>query len=216
MYQPPHFREDSLAVQHALIKAHPLGLLVTLGSTGLVANPLPFVLDAAASPMGTLKTHLSRANTQWQDFDPAPGSAHRLPGPRDLHHPVLVRGQARARQGGADLELRHRAGPWPHPDQGRSGLAAAADRRHDGDPGEPARPEPWSVSDAPAPFVAAQLKGIVGIEIEIARIEGKWKVSQNRSEADRLGVSAGLRLAEDDASQRMADMVDARGALPDG
>ena len=78
------------------------------------------------------------------------------------------------------------------------------------------RPEPWSVGDAPAPFVAAQLKGIVGIEIEIARIEGKWKVSQNRSEADRLGVSAGLRLAEDDASQRMADMVDARGALPDG
>jgi transcriptional regulator len=79
---------------------------------------------------------------------------------------------------------------------------------------ETARPEPWNVSDAPAPFVAAQLKGIVGIEIEITRIEGKWKVSQNRSEADRLGVSEGLRLSEDDASHRMADLVDARGALP--
>jgi transcriptional regulator len=64
--------------------------------------------------------------------------------------------------------------------------------------------------------VAAQLKGIVGVEIEITRIEGKWKVSQNRSEADRQGVAAGLRLAQDDASQRMADLVDARGALPGG
>jgi transcriptional regulator len=79
---------------------------------------------------------------------------------------------------------------------------------------ETARPEPWSVTDAPAPFVAAQLKGIVGVEIEIARIEGKWKVSQNRSEADRQGVAAGLRLAPDDAAQRMAELVDARGALP--
>jgi transcriptional regulator len=72
------------------------------------------------------------------------------------------------------------------------------------------------VSDAPAAFVAAQLKGIVGIEIEITRIEGKWKVSQNRSEADREGVVAGLRQAQDDASRHMADLVDARGALPDG
>jgi len=79
---------------------------------------------------------------------------------------------------------------------------------------EAPRPEPWKVSDAPVPFVAAQLKGIVGIEIEITRIEGKWKVSQNRPEADRLGVSAGLRLSQDDASHQMAELVDARGALP--
>jgi transcriptional regulator len=77
---------------------------------------------------------------------------------------------------------------------------------------ESARPEPWSVDDAPAPFVAAQIKGIVGIEIDISRIEGKWKVSQNRSEADRRGVSEGLRQAEDSASRDMADLVDARGA----
>jgi transcriptional regulator len=69
MYQPPHFREENLAVQHALIKAHPLGLLVTFGSMGLEANPIPFVLDASASALGTLKAHLSRANAQWRNFD---------------------------------------------------------------------------------------------------------------------------------------------------
>jgi predicted FMN-binding regulatory protein PaiB len=62
MYQPPHFREDRLAVQHGLIRAHPFGLLVTAGRAGLAANPLPFWLDAAASPLGTLKAHLARAN----------------------------------------------------------------------------------------------------------------------------------------------------------
>src|SRR4051794_18350270 len=70
MYQPPHFREDRLEVQHALIRAHPLGLLVTNGRSGLIANPVPLTLDEAASPYGTLRAHLSRANPQWRDFDP--------------------------------------------------------------------------------------------------------------------------------------------------
>jgi transcriptional regulator len=77
---------------------------------------------------------------------------------------------------------------------------------------EAARPEPWAVADAPPAFVAAQLKGIVGIEIEIARIEGKWKVSQNRPEADRSGVAAGLRATAGDAPRAMADLVDEYGA----
>jgi transcriptional regulator len=71
MYQPPHFREDRLEVQHALIRAHPLALLVTVGSSGLIANSIPFVLDAAASGRGTLKGHLARGNPQWRDIDGA-------------------------------------------------------------------------------------------------------------------------------------------------
>jgi len=77
---------------------------------------------------------------------------------------------------------------------------------------EAARPEPWAVADAPPAFVAAQLKGIVGIEIEISRIEGKWKVSQNRPEADRSGVAAGLRTLAGDAPRAMAELVDEYGA----
>lgn len=215
MYQPPHFREDSLEVQHALIKAHPLGLLVTLGSTGLVANPIPFILDALASPLGTLKAHLARANSQWQDFDPAQEALVVFQGPETYITPSWY---AAKREHGrvvptwnyAIVQAYGRMRVIDDPDWLLQQITALTGTQ------ESSRPEPWAVSDAPPPFVTAQLKGIIGIEIEITRIEGKWKVSQNRSEADRQGVAEGLRFAQDDASQRMADLVDARGALPGG
>lgn len=215
MYQPPHFREDSLAVQHALMRAHPLGLLVTLGSAGLVANPVPFVLDAATSACGTLRAHLSRANPQWQDFDASQEALVVFQGPETYITPSWY---AAKREHGkvvptwnyAIVQAYGRMRVIDDPDWLLQQITAMTDAQ------EGAQPEPWAVSDAPAPFVTAQLKGIVGVEIEINRIEGKWKVSQNRSEADRLGVAAGLRSSQDDASQRMADLVDARGALPVG
>jgi transcriptional regulator len=213
MYQPPHFREDDLAVQHALIKAHPLGLLVTFGSDGLEANPIPFVLEASASSLGTLKAHLSRANPQWRNFDPAQEALVVFQGPETYITPSWY---AAKREHGkvvptwnyAIVQARGRLTIRDDPDWLLQQITAMTEMQ------EGPRPEPWNVSDAPAPFVAAQLKGIVGIEIEITRIEGKWKVSQNRPEADRLGVSAGLRLSQDDASHQMAELVDARGALP--
>ncbi|WP_262031595.1 FMN-binding negative transcriptional regulator [Microvirga sp. Mcv34] len=213
MYQPPHYREDDLSVQHALIKAHPLGLLVTLGSAGIEANPLPFLLDASASAQGTLKTHLSRANPQWRNVDPAQEALVVFQGPEAYVTPSWY---AAKREHGkvvptwnyAIVQARGRLTIRDDPDWLLRQIGAMTDVQ------EAPRPEPWAVSDAPAPFVAAQLKGIVGIEIEITRIEGKWKVSQNRAEADRLGVSAGLRLSDDDASHRMADLVDARGGRP--
>jgi transcriptional regulator len=213
MYQPPHFREDDLSVQHALIRAHPLGLLVTLGREGLEANPIPFVLDARASALGTLKAHLSRANAQWRNFDPAQEALVVFQGPEAYITPSWY---AAKREHGkvvptwnyAIVQARGRLTVRDNPDWLLQQIAALTDIQ------ETPRPEPWAVSDAPEPFVAAQLKGIVGVELEITRIEGKWKVSQNRAEADRLGVSAGLRLSQDDASRQMADLVDARGAPP--
>src|SRR4029079_5621002 len=71
MYQPPHHREDRLEVQHALIRAHPLGALVTFGPGGLLANLIPFILNTEGAPKGLLQGHLARANRQWQDFDPS-------------------------------------------------------------------------------------------------------------------------------------------------
>jgi transcriptional regulator len=212
MYQPPHFREDDLAVQHALVKAHPLGLLVTLGSAGLEANPVPFVLDASASALGTLKAHLSRANAQWRTFDPVQEALVVFQGPEAYITPSWY---AAKREHGkvvptwnyAIVQARGRLTIRDDPDWLQQQITAMTGLQ------EAPRLEPWSVNDAPAPFVAAQLKGIVGVEIEITRIDGKWKVSQNRAEADRLGVSAGLRLSRDDASHQMADLVDARGAL---
>jgi transcriptional regulator len=212
MYQPPHFREDDLAVQHALVKAHPLGLLVTLGSAGLEANPVPFVLDASASALGTLKAHLSRANAQWRTFDPVQEALVVFQGPEAYITPSWY---AAKREHGkvvptwnyAIVQARGRLTIRDDPDWLLQQITAMTGLQ------EAPRLEPWSVNDAPAPFVAAQLKGIVGVEIEITQIDGKWKVSQNRAEADRLGVSAGLRLSRDDASHQMAELVDARGAL---
>lgn len=71
MYQPPHFREERLAVQQALIQAHPFATLVTFGSAGLTANSIPLFLDTSRGPCGVLQGHLARANNQWRDFDPA-------------------------------------------------------------------------------------------------------------------------------------------------
>ena len=68
MYQPPHFREDRIEVQHALIRAQSLGLLITAGRNGLQANPLPFLIDAGGSESGTLRAHLARANPQWHEL----------------------------------------------------------------------------------------------------------------------------------------------------
>jgi transcriptional regulator len=213
MYQPPHFREERLEVQHELIRSHPLGMLVTLGSAGLVANPLPFWLDASASSLGTLRAHLSRANTQWRDFD-------------STREALVIFQSIEAYVTPSWYETKRETGKvvptWNYAVVQAYGAMKVVD-----DPawlmrqitemtqGQEARQtEPWSVEDAPATFVAAQLKGIVGVEIEITRIEGKWKVSQNRPEADRLGVAEGLRTSEDDAARRMADLVEAFGPPP--
>jgi transcriptional regulator len=214
MYQPPHFREDRLEVQHALIRAHPLGLLVTFGATGLVANPIPFTLAASASPLGTLRAHLSRANPQWREFDPAQEALVVFQGVETYITPSWYEAK---REHGKVVPTWNYAtvqayGRMKVVDDSEwllrqiTAMTAAQ---------EAGRAEPWAVSDAPAAFLAAQMKGIIGVEIEITRIEGKWKVSQNRPETDRLGVSAGLRQSDDEASRQMADLVDAQGARPD-
>jgi transcriptional regulator len=208
MYQPTHghFREDRLDVQHALIRAHPLGAMVTLGPDGLVANHFPFIVDPHGSPLGTLQSHMARANSQWRDLDgsrdalvifqgagayisPSWYPAKRETGkvvPTWNYAIVHVYGRPRIVQDGAWL-LRH-----------VSELS---------DVNEAGRAEPWRVSDAPAEHVGALLKAIVGIEIEITRIEGKWKVSQNQPESAREGVVTGLTADGDERSREMAALV---------
>jgi transcriptional regulator len=210
MYQPPHHREDRLEVQHALIRAHPLGLLVTMGASGLVANPIPFVLESSVGPFGLLKAHLSRANDQWRDIDPKIEALVVFQGAERYITPSWY---ATKRETGKvvptwNYAIVQASGPMQVVED-RAWLAAqiAALTRSQ----EERRAEPWAVGDAPPPFVEAQIKGIVGIEIPIARIEGKWKVSQNRPAADRQGVVEGLRSADDAASLEMADLVEERG-----
>lgn len=209
MYQPPHFREDRRDVQHALIAAHPLGLLITAGPGGLQANAIPFLIDAKASERGTLRAHLARANPQLGELAAVSECLIVFQGPQHYISPSLY---PTKQESGKVVPtwnyITVHAWGAPRVIDDADWLRRQIDdlTRHK----ERTEAAPWNVSDAPDVFIAMQLKGIVGVEIPIARIEGKWKVSQNRTIADRQGVAAGLRGLGDDA-EAVADEVAARG-----
>jgi len=206
MYQPPHHREDRLDVQHALIRAHPLGALVTYGAGGLSANLVPFLLDAEPAPNGRLRGHIARANPQWRDFDPEVEALVIFQG---VEHYISPAWYAAKREHGkvvptwnyVTVQVRGRMRAIEDRDWLAAQIAALT-ATHEG-----GRPEPWAVSDAPPAFVEAQIKGIVGLEIPIASIEGKWKVSQNRPAADRAGVVEGLCAVKEADADAMAKLV---------
>ncbi|AWN36567.1 FMN-binding negative transcriptional regulator [Methylobacterium radiodurans] len=190
MYEPQHFREDDPTLLAGLVRAHPLGLLVSAGPGGLLANPIPFLLDDDGAH-GTLRAHLARPNLQWQDLATVSECLCVFQGPQAYVTPSWY---ATKRETGRVVPTWNYAvvQAWGRPrvveDEGwlRRQIEDLTAAR------EAARPEPWAVSDAPEAFTAAQIRGIVGIEITLTRIAGKWKMSQNRSEADRAGVVAGL------------------------
>jgi transcriptional regulator len=206
MYEPPFHREDDLARQHALIAARPLGLLVSNGAEGLVANAVPFLIDPAASKLGTLRAHVARANGQWRDLVAAPDVLVVFQGPDHYISPswyatkqetgkvvptwnyVMVQARGRAKVIEDDAWISRQ-------------IAALTSTQ------ESHLKKPWAVGDAPADFIAMQRKAIVGIEIEILDMRGKWKASQNRSAADRAGVVAGLEALRDDEALAMAVIV---------
>ncbi len=207
MYQPPHFREDDLGRQHALIRENPLGLLISAGADGLLANPIPFHLEPALGEKGALQAHLARANAQWRHLKegaevlvvfqgaeayvtPSWYATKRKTGkvvPTWNFSIVQARGQARL----IDDE------DWLR----RQISLLTADQ-------ERLRAKPWAPEDAPEGFIAAQIRGIVGVEILVTSLEGKWKVSQNRPETDRAGVAQGFAdPAEPNAHAGMAELV---------
>ena len=190
MYLPAFYEEDRREVQFDLIRSHPLGLLISAGPRGLMANPLPFTAYPAEGG-GVLRVHLARANPQWQELAGGAECLVVFQGPHAYISPNWYPSKAET----------HKVVPtwnyatvhvWGRPQihEDAAWLRRQIDdltQAHEG-----ARPQPWKVSDAPADFVATQFKAIVGIEIAITRIEAKWKMSQNRNEADRQGVVAGL------------------------
>jgi transcriptional regulator len=210
MYQPPHFREDRLAVQHALIRAHPLGLLITAGPAGLQANAVPMLIDADASEKGMLRAHVARANPQLQELAAVEECLVVFQGPQRYITPSWYATKA---------ETEKVVPTWNYITVHAWGRPRVVDdagwlRQQVGEltqSQENARAEPWAVGDAPAEFIAAQLRAIVGIEIPLARIEGKWKVSQNRPAVDQAGVIAGLRAEGDEV---MASAVAERARPP--
>ena len=209
MYQPPHFREDRLEVQHGLIRAYPFALLVTAGPGELMANAIPFTLQTTATGNGILRAHLARANPQWREFDGKLECMVIFQGPDSYITPSWYATKAETHKVVPtwNYAMVHAWGtPTVHEDAAwlRRQIDQLTLER------EQHRATPWAVADAPDAFVDAQMRGIVGIEMPIVRIEGKWKVSQNRPEADRAGVHEGL-VAEAGAGCPMAALVAERG-----
>jgi transcriptional regulator len=211
MYQPPHFREERLEVQHELIRAHPLGLLITSGPGGLQANFIPVLIYSDASERGTLRIHLARGNPQWRELAVVEQCLVVFQGPQEYVSPSWY---PTKRETGKVVPTWNyvTVHAWGHPQV----IEDAAWLRRQLDDltllKEGVRPAPWKVDDAPAPFIAAQMKGIIGVEIPIDRIEGKWKASQNRPEPDRAGVVAGLR-GGGESAKIMASLVAERGNI---
>ena len=209
MYQPAHFREDRIGVQHDLIRRHPLGLLVTAGPGGLMANQIPFLVYSGECAFGVLRAHLARGNPQWRELAAVEQCLVVFQGPQGYVSPSWY---ATKRETGKVVPTWNYATvhAWGRP---RVVEDAAWLRRQLDDltaSQEQRRAPPWAVGDAPEAFIAAQMKGIVGVEIPVSRIEGKWKVSQNRPEVDRAGVIA--ELGEEGAgAEAMADLVAGRG-----
>lgn len=209
MYNPVSFAETNVDLLHAFMRAHPLGILVTNGPDGPEATHLPLFLDVGEAQNGLLRCHMARANPQWQGLQPGGrvlvifnGADHYItpnwyPSKREHgkvvptwnYAAVHVTGAARVFEDTPSL-LRH--------------LNELTDFAEAG------FPEPWSVADAPPDYVEGMAKSVVGVEIAVERIEGKWKMSQNRPEADRQGVIAALDALGSHAGHEMANLMRAR------
>ena len=209
MYNPPHFQEQRTEVLHQLIRKHSLAALITLGPEGLIANHVPLILDPEPGPLGTLRGHLSRMNPQWRDSLPEVPALAIFQGPSAYITPSWY--PSKEATGKVvptyNYVVVHAHGPlqtYEDPQLLLRNVRALTELH------EAAFASRWSVDDAPADFIQGQLKGIVGIEIPVLRLEGKWKVSQNRVAEDRQGVIDGLREAGDPESLAMADWVSSK------
>ncbi|MDQ2632542.1 MAG: FMN-binding negative transcriptional regulator [Pseudomonadota bacterium] len=212
MYQPPHFREDDLSVQHALIRAHPLGLLITSGDAGPDANLLPFHLDASLSEKGRLQVHMAKANNQWREIEAGAPVLAVFQGADSYITPSWYAtkqetGKVVPTWNYAVVQVRGRARVIHDADWLRMQVGVLTGEH------EAVRERAWQVGDAPDAYIAAQIKGIVGVEIEILEVDGKWKVSQNRPAADISGVAEALvDASEPHANADMAGLVHRYGA----
>jgi transcriptional regulator len=211
MYQPPHFRVEDRAALIDVIRSHPLAQLVTAGPGGLMANPIPFI-GIEQGEVLILRAHLARANPQWKEIA---AGAEALAIFQSVDHYVTPGWYVTKRETGKvvptwNYVIVQARGPV-HVDDSPEWLSrqiGALTQQQEESVGSD-----WRVSDAPEPFIAAQMRGIVGIEMKVESLTGKFKLSQNRPEADRRGVAAGLDGQAGENAQDMASLVRAHGQI---
>lgn len=208
MYLPKHFEEPDVSVLHALIRSHPLGAWVTQAGGELLVNHIPFLVDPSRGEHGTLVGHVARANPVWKSFSKEVPSVVIFQGPEGYISPSFY--PAKKEHGKVvptwNYAVVHAHGtPRVIDDAGWllkhvTAMTNRQESRH--------QAVPWAVTDAPADFIQSMVKMIVGIEIPLDTLVGKWKMSQNRAMPDRVGTIAGLKERGDRASQEVAEVVE--------
>jgi transcriptional regulator len=205
MYQPDHYRVDDLAQMHALMRARPFATLVSGGALGVYATHLPTVLKDDA-PNGMIECHLARANPHWKDLAEGNEALMIFQGPEGYVTPNWYPSKA---EHGKVVPTWNYAVVHAY---GRPAVMQDKDwlRRHVGEltaQQETSEARPWALSDAPERYIEVMLRGIVGFRFAITRIEGKWKMSQNREVRDRAGVVQGLGGRGQGEDRGVADLV---------
>jgi transcriptional regulator len=206
VYIPKFNEETRLDIHHGLIRSQPFATLVTIGRSGLIATHLPIVLSPSEGTPGILRGHISRANPQWREFDQSIEALAIFAGPQ---HYITPNWYPEKAEDGKVVPT------WNY-----AVVHAYGTIRIIEDPSwllihlkslttqhEAASPRPWAVTDAPEDYIASQIRGIVGLEIPVSRLEGKWKVSQNKSDLTRQSVEQGLEDLGTSASLAMRDLV---------
>jgi transcriptional regulator len=204
VYLPPHFRETRPEVLAEIIERNSFATLVTHGPGGLIASQLPFLYDAAEGPHGTLLCHLARPNPQVADLNSATEALVIFAGPHSYVSPSWYE--------------THPAVPtWNYATVHAYGHARAIE-----DPAaltrlvdrlaqvfESGRVNPWRLADQPEKYVAGMVRGIIGFSLPVSRLEGKFKLSQNRSATDRRRVAAALDAEGDPSARAVAALMTA-------
>lgn len=207
MYLPSHFAEERLDLLHAAMRDHPFATLVTQGPDGAVADHLPLLLHVEADGGGVLHGHVARANPVWRNHPADTEVLVIFHGPQAYVTPSWY--PTKHEHGKAvptwNYQVVHATGCLRIIDDAswKRNMLDALTNCH-----EAGFADPWQVSDAPADYIEAMLAAIVGIEIRITRLQGKFKLSQNQPAGNRAGVVAGLRQVGDDNANRIANWIE--------
>jgi transcriptional regulator len=206
MYCPAHFDESNPAVLQEFMRRHPLASVIALAAGRLDANHVPLALDPGHGPFGRLRGHIARANPMWREVENGAEVLVLFHGPNSYISPSFY--PSKKEHGKVvptwNYGVVHARGniAWMHDLQQLRQLVDNLTERH-----ERERAHPWQVSDAPDEYIRKMLTGIAGFEISIVELRGKMKLSQNRSEADRAGVSSGLSQSADPSAVAMAVLM---------
>jgi transcriptional regulator len=208
MYTPGYFKVEDTAELHAMMRARPFAILVTQGSEGLTATHLPTILKVEdGHPLGRIECHLARPNPQWKTYTPAIDALMIFQGPEAYIRPGWYPSKA---------EHGKVVPTWNYAAVHAYGRLETVEDKHWllahvselSDQQEARYAAPWSTADAPANFLEALSRGIVGLKFAIRLIEGKLKMSQNRPTADRLGVVQGLEQRASGEDALIASLID--------